>query len=158
LDGGDVVIHPTAPLVEPAKDRDASHLLPPFRVVLAFLLANLQRDGQPFKMDEGKRSVDRQAWLFASGRTRDGAVVTQKDGGDGVYPNDYEYAPERGASRASRHQRGDAADLYPSNPFGMITIPPASDPVWTLLEAHARRLGLRCGRAWGDSPHVEGRA
>jgi hypothetical protein len=128
-------------VVEPPIDRDATHLSPGFRRLLAHLMADLQAAGQAFKIAEGLRTPERQSWLYASGRTRPGPILTQKDGS---------IAP-------SRHQSGNAADLYPCDSLGRITfpIPPATDPVWLMLRRAAERLGLGSGGSWGDWPHVE---
>jgi len=141
---------------EPLKDRDLAKLHPAFRLKVERLLEALQRAGVPFKLDEGFRSQERQAWLYASGRTRPGSILTQKDGAPGVWPKTHKVASERGKSRRSRHQSGLAADLYPlrSND-GRVWIPAASHEAWVLLATAARSLGLRAGRDWGDSPHVE---
>lgn len=140
---------------EPLKDRYLNHLVPAFRVKLERLLETLGHAGVPFALDEGLRSQERQAWLYASGRTRPGAILTQKDGASGVWPADHPVVSERGKSRRSRHQSGLAADLYPVKADGRIWIPPASHEAWVLLATAARSLGLRPGRDWGDSPHVE---
>ena len=146
---------PVAP--EPPKDRSLESLHPAFRVKLEALLAALERNGVPFRMDEGLRTAERQAWLYASGRTRPGPILTQKDGGIGVWPADHPVVSERGKTRRSRHQSGLAADLYPVHPDGRIYIPTADHEEWALLAGTARGLGLRAGRDWGDSPHVEHR-
>ena len=143
------------PLPEPPKDRSVDSLQPPFRAKLEAVMAALAKAGVPFKIDETDRTEERQAWLFASGRTRPGPVITQKDGAPGVWPMDYEVVSERGKTRQSNHQGGWAADLYPLRPDGRIYIPPASHEAWVLLATTARAFGLRPGRDWGDSPHVE---
>jgi hypothetical protein len=131
------------------------HLHPAFRVKLERLLETLQRAGVPFRLDEGFRSAERQAWLYGSGRLRPGATLTQKDGQPGLWPPTHDVVSERGKPRRSRHQSGLAADLYPVRGDGRVWIPPASHEVWVLLATAARALGLRAGRDWGDSPHVE---
>lgn len=140
---------------EPLKDRSLESLHPAFRAKLERLLQTLERAGVPFKLDEGFRSEERQAWLYASGRTRPGRIVTQKDGRPGVWPKTHPVASERGKPRRSRHQSGLAADLYPVRGDGRVWIPPAEHEAWVLLASAAQSLGLRPGRAWGDSPHVE---
>lgn len=142
-------------LLEPQKDRSLESLHPAFCAKLEALLATLAHNGVPFKVDETNRTRERQAWLYASGRTRPGPILTQKDGAPGVWPPDHPVVSERGKTRQSRHQRALAADLYPLKPDGRVYIPGAEHEVWTLLAATAHSLGLRSWREWGDSPHVE---
>ena len=142
-------------LPEPLKDRTVEGLHPAFRAKVETLLSTLEKAGQPFRLDEGFRTRERQAWLYAQGRTRPGPIVTQKDGAPGVWPVTHHVVSERGKSRRSRHQSRLAADLYPVRPDGRVFIPPAEHEAWFLLATTARALGLRCGRDWGDSPHVE---
>ncbi len=140
---------------EPSKDRSLESLHPAFRAVVEALLATLDRSGMPFKVDEGLRTAERQAWLYASGRTRPGPILTQKDGGLGVWPVTHPVVSERLKTRRSQHQSGLAVDLYPVHADGRIYIPTADHEEWALLAATARGLGLRAGRDWGDSPHIE---
>jgi hypothetical protein len=95
---------------EPPADRDPAHLLPEFWTKLTAALADLAAMGTPFRFVEGFRSVDRQQWLYGSGRPnatpygRAGNVVTIRDG----------------VTRRSNHQgngvagSGRAADCYPA--------------------------------------------
>lgn len=140
---------------EPLKDRTLAGLHPAFAGKVAALLDRLKRAGVPFGIGEARRTVERQAWLYAAGRTRPGSVITQKDGGIGVWPADHPVVSERGATRRSRHQSGLAVDLYPLGPDGRSYCPTADHEEWALLAATARGMGLRAGRDWGDSPHVE---
>jgi hypothetical protein len=125
------------------------------RDVVFHLLATLSAAGVPYTPDETLRTEARQAWLYASGRTRPGPKITQKDGAPGVWPRDHPVVKERGKTRRSRHQSGLAVDLYPLDPAGHLFIPPAKHPCWERLATVARSLGLRAGRDWGDSPHIE---
>lgn len=142
-------------MTEPPRDSSLASLHPAFRVKVEALLASLERAGVPFAPHETLRPAERQAWLYASGRTRPGAIVTQKDGGLGVWPVTHPVVSERLKTRRSRHQSGLACDLYPIHADGRIYIPTADHEEWALLAATARGLGLRAGRDWGDSPHVE---
>jgi peptidoglycan LD-endopeptidase CwlK len=74
-------------------NRDLSLLHPAFRAAVAAVLGELQGAGIPFELFEGFRYPDRQAWLYAQGRTRPGAVVT------------------KAAAWSSYHQYGLAADF-----------------------------------------------
>lgn len=140
---------------EPLKNRNLADLHPAFRLKMERLLETLARAGVPFRLDEGFRSAERQAWIYGSGRLRPGPILTQKDGQPGLWPPTHAVVSERGKARRSRHQSGLAADLYPVKPDGRVWIPPASHEAWVLLATTARALGLRAGRDWGDSPHVE---
>ncbi len=151
---------------EPLKDRTLAGLHPAFAGKVNALLEALKRAGVPFGIGEARRTVERQAWLYAAGRTRKSAsgvtaakplgdTITQKDGGIGVWPADHPTVSERGKTRRSRHQSGLAVDLYPLGPDGRSYCPTADHEEWALLAATARGLGLRAGRDWGDSPHVE---
>jgi hypothetical protein len=138
--------------LEPPIDRDAQSLVPEFRERLARTLQALEASGTPFKFVEGFRTVERQQWLFGSGRPtapfgRSGPILTHRDG----------------VSRLSNHQgdgspgSGRAADCYPMKD-GRVFIPKASDPVWRAYADAARAQGLDAGFFWTtfqDAPHVE---
>ena len=72
------------------------HLFPWFRERLRRALDRTEREtGHKWKMTEGYRSPQRQTWLYASGRTRPGPVVT------------WLRVPKR-------HGKGLAVDCYPT--------------------------------------------
>jgi LAS superfamily LD-carboxypeptidase LdcB len=54
--------------IEPPINRNPDHLDPAFRAKLEAALADLATQGSPFKFVEGFRTVERQQWLFGSGR------------------------------------------------------------------------------------------
>jgi hypothetical protein len=139
---------------EPPIDRSPDHLDSTFRTKLDAALADLASQGSPFKFVEGFRTVERQQWLFGSGRPtavpfgRDGGIVTHKDG----------------VQKLSNHQgngtvgSGKAADCYPLRPDGRVHIPPSSDPVWQRYADAVIRQGLTAGLNFPtlrDSPHCE---
>lgn len=139
---------------EPPIDRSLDHLDPTFRAKLEAALADLSAQGSPFKFVEGFRTVERQQWLFGSGRPnavpfgREGSIVTHKDG----------------VQNRSNHQgngtsgSGKAADCYPLKPDGRVHIPPSSDPVWRRYANAVVRQGLTAGLDFPtlkDSPHCE---
>lgn len=154
-------------MTEPPKDRSVESLHPAFRAVVLQVLATLRAAGVPFVPDETLRTAERQAWLYAQGRTIPGPgatpknplgnTVTQKDGGLGVWPVTHPVVSERLKTRRSRHQSGLACDLYPLDPAGHLFIPPPDHPCWERLATVARSFGLRAGRDFGDSPHIEWR-
>ena len=140
--------------IEPPVNRNPDHLDPTFRAKLEAALADLATLGSPFKFVEGFRTVERQQWLFGSGRPnvvpfgRAGNIVTFKDG----------------VQHLSNHQgngtagSGKAADCYPVKPDGRVHIPPSTDPVWRRYADAVVRQGLTAGLnfpSFKDSPHCE---
>lgn len=58
-------------------DKDWGHLYPDFRERLKRVLsATSQKTGVEWKMAEGHRGAERQLWLWQSGRTRPGPILT----------------------------------------------------------------------------------
>jgi len=140
-------------VAEPPSDRNFANLDPAFQARLAAALSALTERGTPFKLVEGFRTVERQQWLFGSGRPtavpfgRPGPIVTQRDG----------------VKRLSNHQgdgtpgSGRGADCYPTR-NGKVFIPPSSDPLWEKYASAAEQQSLVAGHHWPsfkDSPHVE---
>ena len=88
-----------------------------------------------------------------------------KDGGDGVWPEDHIPHREAGKTRKSRHQDGNAADIWPVDDSGNVFCPPAMltgingrrtiHPIWRMLADTAEKHGLRAGLTWGDFNHIE---
>ena len=142
-------------MVEPSKNRDYANLSPDFRAKLQAVLAQLEKEGTPFKFDEGFRTVERQQWLYGAGRPtvkpfgRAGKIVTKKDG----------------VKNLSNHQgngtpgSGRAADCYPMAGGKIIWPPPPdSDPRWKRYADLAEAQGLEAGYNWPnfkDTQHIE---
>ena len=141
-------------VLEPPRDNDPQKLDPAFRTRLEAALQALRDAGLPFKFVEGFRTVERQQWLFGSGRPtvqpfgRPGAIVTHKDG----------------VTKRSNHQgsgvagTGRGADCYPVTPEGKVFIPPASDGLWRTFADAVKRHGLKAGLefpGFPDAPHCE---
>ncbi len=125
----------------PRIDRDPAKLDPEFRRIVEVMLAELLRDHWLYGIQEGFRTVERQAFIYEQGRTRTGPIVTQKDG----------------VTRLSNHQSGRAADIYPKR-NGMFYIPRADALEWVKLGEAAERNGLIWGGRYPrmkDMPHVE---
>jgi hypothetical protein len=136
---------------EPPIDANPDHLDADFRADLVAALADLEAASDPFKLVEGFRTVERQQWLYGSGRPnapygRPGPILTNADG----------------VNKKSLHQgdgtpgTGRAADCYPvSN--GTVYIPSASAPIWKTYADVVREHGLVAGYYWPmkDSPHCE---
>jgi len=138
---------------EPPKNRDIDALDLTFYGVLWRVLEVLRIPRKPFKLDEGFRTPERQAWLYAQGRTRRGSIVTNKNG----------------VEHLSNHQgtgvfgSGRAADCYPCGADEKLIWPPPpdDDPIWNLYATIAESQGLTAGYRWKsphDPPHVELRA
>jgi hypothetical protein len=139
--------------LEPPIDVNPGNLELSFREKLGAALASLRAANMPFKLVEGFRTVDRQQWLYGSGRTnvepygRPGNVVTNADG----------------IAVKSKHQgagiagTGLAADCYPVRE-GKVYVPPSTDPIWSAYATAVEQQGLVAGFRWPrlkDSPHCE---
>jgi hypothetical protein len=140
--------------LEPPRDNDPMKLDQAFRSRLEAALDALRDAGSPFKFVEGFRTVERQQWLFGSGRPtvqpfgRPGAIVTHRDG----------------VTKRSNHQgtgvvgTGKGADCYPVTPEGRVFIPPANDRLWRVYADAVKAQGLQAGldfRSFKDAPHCE---
>ena len=138
---------------EPPIDSNLQNLTAPFRSKLLAALSALDAQSIPFKFVEGFRTVDRQQWLYGSGRPsvtpygRAGRIVTNADG----------------VTKRSNHQgngtpgSGKAADCYPMK-NGKVYIPANADPVWDAYAAAVTAQGLVAGQNFSsikDSPHCE---
>src|SRR6267378_1680463 len=111
--------------VEPPLDADPADLFTAFREKLQSTLAQLQGANTSFKLVEGYRTVERQQWLYGSGRPnaqpygRPGPIVTNADG----------------VRKKSKHQ----GDGFPGSRHAAGR-PPASND-------RRLRANQRCGRA-----------
>lgn len=136
---------------EPPIDANPNNLDHGFRTDLLAVLSDLEAAGKSFKLVEGFRTVERQQWLYGSGRPnapygRPGPVLTNADG----------------VNTKSAHQgdgppgTGRAGDCYPLKD-GSVYIPPASDPIWKAYADTVQTHGLVAGYYWPmkDSPHCE---
>lgn len=125
-------------------DRDKSHLFGPFANLITGFEAQLQQANLPFYLFEGVRTHERQAELYAQGRTAPGPVVTKAQPGQ------------------SWHQYGLACDFVLD---GMEEKPGVQwswkpDPRWRRMAELARNCGLDAAYFWPvfqESPHVEKR-
>ena len=119
-------------------DRDLNKLDATFRNKLEAVICDLVGHGIKLFVTEGWRSVERQWWLYAQGRTRKGPVVSYRDG----------------ANSKSMHQSGKAADIAFR---GARLYPPGDSPAWKLLASSAKAHGLEWGGTWRfkDLPHLQ---
>jgi peptidoglycan L-alanyl-D-glutamate endopeptidase CwlK len=119
--------------VEIPEDRGMAGLLPLAREKFLTLSDRMERRGLPIRLNEGFRTRERQAWIYAQGRTRPGPIVT------------------KAAPGTSRHETGRAFDIVmkgkePYNPLGL-----------SIAGQVGQELGLVWGGAWKftDLPHFE---
>jgi hypothetical protein len=61
-------------------DQDLTLLCPRFYQRLSAAIADSRRAGYPIAVFEGWRSPERQDWLYAAGRTREGRIITKAKG------------------------------------------------------------------------------
>ena len=109
----------------------------------------MQRLGHPMIVTDGLRTAAQQRALFAQGRTRPGAIVTNADG-------DFKRSNHQPRLTGPYAGFGCAADLTfldaDGRPSWAITHP------WAIYGEQARALGLVWGGDWRsfkDRPHVE---
>lgn len=108
---------------EPPQVRELAQLEPRFRAAVESFLAEASAKGTKLKVLETKRSAERQAWLFAQGRTRPGKIVTW--------------------TMASRHLTGEAVDVWPSGlGFSSKTDLDSAVSILTGLRPLANKWGL----------------
>jgi hypothetical protein len=130
---------------EPPIDRDPANLVPAFRERLEESLQALEASGTPFKFVEGFRTVERQQWLYGSGRPgapfgRQGAILTFKDGVKALSNHQGDGTPGSGR----------AADCYPVRDVSLH-----SEGVRIGLEGLRRRrssAGVGCGLLLEELP------
>jgi hypothetical protein len=138
---------------EPPIDNNPSNLDPTFRGKLDAALAQLLAQATPFRFVEGFRTLDRQQWLYGSGRPsavpygRTGPILTNADGINSLSKHQGNGTPGSGL----------AADCYPLK-GGSVYIPPDTDPIWDQYATAVVAQGLVAGRnfpKFKDSPHCE---
>ena len=132
-------------------DRDKAHLFPPFVGILDAFEFELRRRGLPFCLFEGLRTWERQAELYAQGRTAPGPVVTWAQPGSSFHfyglAADYvlDGTPDRPGVQWSWELKAD------------LDADGRSD--WEQMAEVAAETGLETG--WGfpgrkvDPPHVQ---
>ena len=115
-------------------DSDPMHLWPRMRLSLQAAFDACAGRGLHMQLFEGYRSKERQAWLYAQGRTRPGEIVT------------YLKTP-------LRHGAGIAADCYPTKRGEIVfAFTPAELNLWRgAMKAHS----LEPTRMKGDFGHAQ---
>lgn len=137
----------------PKADRDLGKAHPLLRARVEKLLAFMELIGHPVFITECWRSRDRQAWLYAQGRTRPGDIVTNAPPG----ASKHEYMKDNGPCALACDLAFDCA--------GQTTVKPWDDAhPWGVLIMAAEELfqlqslakwGEKKRRFAGDRPHVE---
>ncbi len=118
------------------RDQDLSKLHPIVRAAVSATLATLQGEGVPFRVFEAFRTPERQAALYAQGRTAPGSIVTKAQ------------------SWQSYHQYGLAVDLVLFRDNGWNWSDAGADAgSWTRMHEVAALNGLR--HLDFETPHVE---
>ena len=99
------------------------------------IMSEMEKLGQPVRLVEGFRSIDRQNELYSQGRTKKGAIVTNAKGGE------------------SFHNYGVAVDFcFKKEGYN------ASPKQWETLGKIGEKLGFEWGGRWNgfiDLPHFE---
>ena len=121
-----------------SSEKRIQQLHPALGTALRSMVADLGAQGIVVEVVQGLRTIAEQDELFAKGRTKPGAIVTQARGGQ------------------SNHNYGLAADLCPF--AGDKPDWDAPMPVWAAIGAAAAAHGLEWGGQWKkflDKPHVQ---
>lgn len=129
------------PLSELTKRVDMKVLYPPLVKKIEQLLLACQARGLDYYAISGLRTVKEQDELFAQGRTKPGAIVTNARGGQ------------------SGHNFGAAVDLCPDKDMLRAGLQPDwSEPSFKILGEEAAKIpGLEHGGKWKfkDLPHLQ---
>lgn len=137
------------PIPPVVKDINHPKVNATFRRKALAVLQDLAGHGLKAVFTETVRTVARQQYLFAQGRTRPGPKVTWKDG----------------VKKKSNHQSGRAADIAFVGTDGKAYWPPLKvktqaggytwGPQWDLVRRSAEAHGLKWGGYYWDGPHLE---
>lgn len=132
-------------MIEPPINRRIEDLAEPFRRIYARLASDLRTAGFWPWLDEGLRTVDRQAWIYAEGRTRQGSIRTQCDG---IHkPSNHQARPPLAGGWAA-----DTRFLLAEH--GRVAPLPAWAIEYRTLGLFAERAGLRWGGRFGMKPKL----
>lgn len=116
-------------------------LHPTLKQAIDRILLRMEAHGHPMRVIEGVRSAERQAELYASGRTKPGPWLTNADG-----------KTKKSYHQAKADGWGYAADLAFAGPD-----PFSESHPWDIYGKEAKKEGLVWGGDWPkkDRPHVE---
>lgn len=121
----------------PEMCRDLNELHPKVKELALKFLEECKKQGLNIGISETYRSVERQDYLYAQGRTRSGNIVTQS----------------KGSSMQSYHQWRLAFDM-----FNNVRGQEYNEAVLAKAGAIGQKLGLEWGGSWrgfSDSPHFQ---
>jgi len=124
--------------MRPSSEKRLQKLHPALILKLRSVVSDLAAQGITVEIVQGLRTFEEQDALYAQGRTRPGAIVTQARGGE------------------SNHNYGLAADLCPFVDGKLAWNAPFQ--VWAAIGDASARHGLEWGGTWKkflDKPHVE---
>jgi peptidoglycan L-alanyl-D-glutamate endopeptidase CwlK len=124
--------------MKPSSEKRLQQLHPALASALRAVIADLAAQGLVVEVVQGLRTFAEQDELYAKGRTKPGAIVTQARGGE------------------SNHNFGLAADLCPFTNDKPDWNAPMS--AWAAIGAAAAARGLEWGGQWKkflDKPHVQ---
>lgn len=124
---------------EPKESRDTTKLHPELQAIIVTFLEKTSEANLRVGIGECLRTVARQDWHYASGRTRAGSIITNA----------------KGTSYSSMHQWGVAFDFYRNDGKG------AFNDTGNWFEK-VGEIGKECGLIWGgdwknptDRPHLQ---
>ena len=116
---------------------DINELHPKVKELAQQLLEEAKKQGLNIKIIDTYRSVARQDYLYASGRTRPGSIITNA----------------RGSAKSSYHQWRLAFDVINNDPKDLY-----NEAVLNKVGAIGQKLGLEWGGSWKglvDKPHFQ---
>lgn len=129
-------------------DRDLAKLRPDLRAAWDALRTQCLAEGIDIMITEGWRSPARQDWIYASGRTRPGPILTHAKRGQSDHNHTIDGTP---ASKAI-----DVCFVLDRNDIGRPVSVTWSGP-WMRVAQIAKGLGLKWGGDWKhpktDKPH-----
>ena len=124
--------------MKPSSEKRLQQLHPALASAVRAIIADLAAQGMVVEVVQGLRTFAEQDDLYAKGRTKPGAIVTQARGGE------------------SNHNFGLAVDLCPFTKDKPDWNAPMG--VWAAIGASAAARGLEWGGQWKkflDKPHVQ---